>query len=183
MSDVAAQRALERVEGDPPFVADPFGFDAFSSALRELQEFIGGLYLTDPVLFWVVMISLTAVAAGMALHIVWSIWVLYRAMKASAPVVEGARAPRDLESEVRAAMVASDHRRAVELAWLALCVRFDVPLSDTPRVQLRRLDRSIQSTAKLEELLHLRERAAYAARAPNREEADTALRLAREFGA
>lgn len=176
-----ARKAIEAIEAQPPFVRDPFGADAFMSSLRHLQELLGSVYLSDPAVFWAVMASLSALAAGLALHIAWSLVVLYRSVARGSEPARAEASERDFIAEAQRARVAGQNARAIQLCWFALCTRFGIPLSDTPGRQTAKMAR-YGNGASLRRFRELHERALYSGARPDDEDVRRAFSLLEEAG-
>lgn len=177
LNPVAARRALESIESSAPFVRDPFGMEAFRASFLQLQELIGGLFLADPIAFWVVMGALTLLASGLAIHIGWSLLVLYRSVLRDESEPKEERRSRDFFAEAERARERRDYSRAIELAWLSLCAQFGVPLSDTPGRQRIRLERQGPDGAPFRALQSLHEQALYSGRSPSNGDVTRMLEL------
>ncbi len=176
-----ARAALDTIAASPPFVADPFGVDAFGESMRHLQKLIGSLYLSDPVMFWGVVTGLSALAAGLVVHIVWSLWVLYRSVAHRAETAMEGPGQRDYFAEAQRARAEGKNARAIQLCWFALCTRLAVPLSDTPGRQAKRMARRGEAE-KLSTLRLLYERALYSGTSPDDEAVRQVFDLAKDAG-
>ncbi|MEO1482862.1 MAG: hypothetical protein AAFU77_12210 [Myxococcota bacterium] len=175
------QTVLERIEHGEPFVRDPTGLDAIRRGFLAVQELFLRLHAAEPAAFWLTLIGLGAIVFALSAHIGWSLWVLYRAFRdpavASAPV----ESSRDVKGEARAAIQAGEPRRALELLWHGLCLRFGGTLSDTPRRQLQRLQLDQDGMTQAMRILQLREKASFSTSAVGVDEAREALKVFAEL--
>jgi hypothetical protein len=185
LTDERVDASLRHVFDAPPFSTSPGGSSAVLNRAYEglvgwYQGIVGNLYIDNPIVFWLAVLSLSALAALLLSHIAASLWSLWRSLGRVRRATPGATAaPSHAFAAARLAYDEGDYRLAVELAWSSVATAAgSLDPTDTPRrhaVKLRaRLDGP--RAQLLIRLVATHERACYAGVEPHRALAESALR-------
>lgn len=162
------EAALEEILAAPPFGQTDATQDLVRRFVDLFQTTVGKLQLSNPVLFWVLVASLSLLLAVLLWHITISVRAVWRAVRSDS--TESTFGPVDADrgdlGPARAAFARGDYRRAVELAWnIATSAWLQAgEEACTPRQQARSLEGRLAPELRphLRELLRLHEQACYA---------------------
>lgn len=175
------EAALKEILAAPPFGQTDVTRDLAQRLIDWYQGTIGELQLSNPVLFWGLVVALSLVLALLLWHITISVRAVWRAVRGeqiSDAAGEDRGDRRDL-GPARAALASGEYRRAVELAW-AIATASLLSAGEearTPRQQARVLDTRLPPRLRphLLELLRLHEDACYAGEATAAPQAEAAV--------